>query len=289
MCAMKYADPAPSLLRYRFERLWLKPSVRRTVRLWLPLAVVAGGIWMAAHNPAVQGATQQGWNALRDTVAARPELQVDTLEFPDVSPDLQAQIQALVPLDLPKSAIDLKVADIKAAIETLDAVKQAEVRITGNGTLEIRALERRPVLVWRDGNTLRLVDETGHKVAELARRNARPDLPLIAGKGADAAVAEAMKLFETATPIAARLRGFVRVGERRWDVVLDRGQTIMLPENGAITALRHVLELHKADDLLNRDIIVVDMRNPDRPVLRLTETAIEELRRLRAKVRGEDA
>jgi len=85
------------------------------------------------------------------------------------------------------------------------------------------------------------------------------------------------------------VRGLVRVGERRWDVVLDRGQTIMLPEAGAVTALRQVIALHDTQDVLNRDVIIVDMRDVARPVLRLSDTAIAELRRLRTLVRGEDA
>lgn len=289
MLPVKYADPAPSRLRYRFERLWLKPSARTAARLWIPLAIAAGVVWATTSNPAVQGAAQQGWSSLRASVAARPELQVSRLEFPGASLSLREQVMAMVPLDLPLSALDIDVVKIKEAVETLDAVKTVEVKILPDGVLEIHAVERQPVIVWRDGNTLRLIDENGHRVAELARRSARGDLPLVVGQGADVAVTEALKLTQTAAPIHSRLRGFVRVGERRWDVVLDRGQTIMLPETGAITALRRVLELHNTEDLLSRDVTVIDMRNPDRPVLRLTDTAIQELRRLRAVVRGEDA
>ncbi len=289
MLPVNYNDPAPSVLRYRFERLWLKPSVRALVRVWIPLALAAGTVWALSGNPAVRAAVDAGWNKARDAVAARPELQVSTVAYPGASEALQAQIAALVPLELPVSSLDLDVVKIKEAVESLDAVKSAEVTVQGGGVLEIRAAERAPVLVWRDGDVLRLIDGEGQRVAEIARRAARPDLPLVVGTGADLAVSEIAALVEVLAPINGRLRGFVRVGERRWDVVLDRGQTIMLPENGAVTALRKVLSLHADEDLLNRDVVVVDMRNPDRPVLRLSENAVQELRRLRAIVRGEHA
>ena len=105
-------------------------------------------------------------------------------------------------------------------------------------------------------------------------RVSRPDLPLVAGLGADAAIPEALQLFDVARPIRKRLRGFVRVGDRRWDVVLDRGQTIKLPEAEPVTALNKVVELNVAQDLLERDVSVVDFRNPQRPILRLGPTAI---------------
>ncbi len=284
-----YADPSPSLLRYRFERLWLKPSVRHLVRLWLPLGVAGLVIFAASNNDTIRKAVQVKSTQMYEAVAARPELQVTQVVFPDVSDDLQQQILTVTGLELPVSSLDLDVAALKRAIETLDAVETAQVRVLGGGTLEVLTVERDPVVVWRDGDVLRLVDNEGRRVADIARRSARGDLPLIVGLGAELEVTEAMNLVRVADPISGRIRGLVRVGERRWDLVLDRGQTIMLPEHGAISALRRVIALHQAEDLLNRDVIVVDMRNGERPVLRLTDEAISELRRLRTEVRGEDA
>ena len=285
----RYSDPSPSRFRYRFERLWLKPSVRQVVRVWLPLAIAGVAIWVASSDPAIRAGVQAKWTQTYEAIAARPELQVSTVVFADVSQNLQQQILMVTGIELPISSLELDVTDLKAVIETLDAVESAEVRVLSGGMLEIAAVERAPVVVWRDGDALRLIDGEGHRVAEIARRSARGDLPLIVGMGAESEVGEVINLVDVIAPVADRLRGFVRVGERRWDVVLDRGQTIMLPEYGAVTALRRVIALHQAEDLLSRDVTVVDMRNGERPVLRLTDEAIAELRRLRAEVRGEDA
>ena len=286
---VSYADPSPSLLRYRFERLWLKRSVRQLVRLWLPLAVAGLSMWAAVSNDAVRHAAQVKSAELYEVVAARPEFRVTQVVFPEISDDLQQQILTVTGLVLPVSSLDLDVAGLKSAIETLDAVESAQVRVLGGGTLEVLTIERDPVVVWRDGDVLRLIDSEGHRVADIARRSARGDLPLIVGRGAELDVAEAMNLIRVSTPVSDRIRGLVRVGERRWDLVLDRGQTIMLPEHGAVSALRRVIALHQVEDLLNRDVVIVDMRNGERPVLRLTDEAITELRRLRTEVRGEDA
>ncbi|MBA3324560.1 MAG: cell division protein FtsQ, partial [Rhodobacteraceae bacterium] len=71
--------------------------------------------------------------------------------------------------------------------------------------------------------------------------------------------------------------------------VLDRDQTIRLPEEGALAALRRVMALHSAEELLERDVAVVDLRDPERPMLRLSDHAQGELIRLRAIMMGEDA
>ncbi|OUS07188.1 hypothetical protein A9Q96_07750 [Rhodobacterales bacterium 52_120_T64] len=284
-----YADPSPSLLRYRFERLWLKPSVRQIVRLWLPLGVVTLVVLATFNNMTIREIVRLKSAQLYEIAAARPELQVTHVVFPEVSDDLQQQILTVSRLELPVSSLELDVVALKQAVESLDAVETAQIRVLGGGILEILTVERDPVVVWRDGNVLRLVDNEGHRVADIARRSARGDLPLIVGVGAETQVAEAINLVRVASSISGRVRGLVRVGDRRWDLVLDRGQTIMLPEYGAISALRRVIGLHLAEDLLNRDVKVVDMRNGERPVLRLTDQAISELRRLRTEVRGEDA
>ncbi|MBT8419132.1 MAG: cell division protein FtsQ/DivIB, partial [Silicimonas sp.] len=162
-------------------------------------------------------------------------------------------------------------------VEEIDAVAAASVRIRQGGVLEVDVVERVPVAIWRTAETLALLDPGGHRVAPLEARDLRPDLPLIAGKGADRELAEALAILAVAEPIAGRMRGLVRVGERRWDVVLDRGQRILLPETKPVTALEKVIALDQAQDLLARDIANVDFRNPKRPVLRLTPSAIETL------------
>ena len=142
----------------------------------------------------------------------------------------------------------------------------------------MRITERIPALVWRVRHRLELLDMNGHRVAGLANRALRSDLPLLIGDGADAATLEALALFAAAAPLARRLRGLARVGGRRWDAVLDNDQRIMLPEKNAVSALERVLALNSADDLLSRDISVVDLRNPKRPTLRLRESASEIMR-----------
>ncbi len=64
-------------------------------------------------------------------------------------------------------------------------------------------------------------------------------------------------------------------------MVLDRSQRIMLPETGAAAAMERVIALDQAEDLLARDVLVVDMRSEDRPTVRLAQAAADELRRKR--------
>jgi cell division protein FtsQ len=69
------------------------------------------------------------------------------------------------------------------------------------------------------------------------------------------------------------------MGERRWDVVLDRDQRVMLPEDNPVQAMERLLALDQAQDIMNRDILTVDLRSDHRPTLRLTPNALADLRR----------
>ncbi|MEM6933631.1 MAG: cell division protein FtsQ/DivIB, partial [Pseudomonadota bacterium] len=75
-------------------------------------------------------------------------------------------------------------------------------------------------------------------------------------------------------------RALVRVGERRWDLVLDRDLRVLLPEKEPSGAVARIMALHLGEDqLLERDLQIIDMRIPNRPVLRMPERAVETWRR----------
>jgi cell division protein FtsQ len=188
-------------------------------------------------------------------------------------------VRARLALPLPMSSFDIDLVAARERVEGLDAVLRADLRVRSGGVLQVMITERVPVAVWRTEDGLMLVDETGHRVAGLLSRSDRPDLPLVAGDGAELVMPEALALFDAAGPLSSRIRGLVRMGERRWDIVLDREQRVMLPEKNPVQALERLLALDHAQDLMNRDILTVDLRSDHRPTLRLTPNALAEARR----------
>ncbi|WP_334194254.1 cell division protein FtsQ/DivIB [Pararhodobacter sp.] len=280
-------DPSPSRLAYRLNRLWLTPFVRNFLRLGLPLLMVAAfaGGWLSKPENREMVTGQVA--AAVDWVQNQPMFTVTGIEVEARSPEVALGVEQLMGLSFPLSSWDLDLTDLRARAESLDAVERAWLQIRSGGVLEVRIAERVPAMIWRNGDVLDLVDGEGHRVARLATRAARADLPLIAGAGAPEAIAEAQALWTAAAPIQGRIRGLVRVGERRWDVVLDRNQRILLPETGALEALERVVAMSEgAQQLLSRDVTIVDMRQAVRPTLRLTAEAMTELTRNRTETRG---
>lgn len=271
-------DPAPSRFAYRLNRLWLRPAFRRFLRTGLPLVIMGGAaFWYFAQEPNRLAVTDKVAE-IRRSIEERPEFQVKLMAIDGASTAIAEDIREIVPVDFPLSSFDLDLPGMQERIAELDAVEKVKIQIRQGGVLQVRVVERQPSAVWRSGEDIELLDGVGHRVAVIETRMERPDLPLLAGEGAQFHVAEGLELLRAAGPVAPRIRGLVRIGERRWDLVLDRGQRIMLPEAEPLQALLRVMALERAQELLERDITAVDMRNPKRPTLRLAPGAADEFR-----------
>ncbi len=275
------ADPAPSRLTYRFQRWMLTPGIRFGVRFGIPfcLVFVAGAAFMADEGRRDQ--LQVLVNDIRASIEERPEFMVNVMAIDGAGTSVSEDIREVVPIDFPVSSFDLDLTQIRDEITGLDPVESADVRIRPGGVLQVTVEERTPAVVWRSREGLALLDDTGVHVAELGARNLHPNLPLVAGEGADMAIEEALRLFAVAKPLGPRIRGLVRIGERRWDLVLDRGQRIMLPSKKPVPALERVIAVSEVRDLLERDVAAVDMRLAARPTVRMTQAAVEDWWRIR--------
>jgi cell division protein FtsQ len=282
-------DPAPSRLRYRLNRIWLRPGVRRAVNVGVPGLAVVLASWTLIAQFDAKDRVVAGYEKLREEVIHRPQFAVTRIDVPDVSADLAEQIRVAAFTPLPSNSLEVDVNAVRDRVEALGAVERARVRVLTSGVLEIRAVERAPVVVWRSDQGLILLDQGGARVAEVDSRLRRVDLPLIAGAGADARVAEALALLAQTAPVRERVRGLVRVGERRWDLVLDRDQVVRLPETDPGAALRHAMALETDEKVFEREVTVLDLRDPRRPMLRLTPFGKEEITRVRAQAAGDKA
>lgn len=270
-------DPAPSRWHYRWQRLMLTPLFRATMRVGVPafLLVFLAGAWVS--NDANRARLTATWDNALATIQNRPEFQVAELQIIGASPAVAAAVDDLIDIAFPVSSFDLDLGAIRDKVADLTAVRDVRVGIGPDGTLDVVIEERAPVAVWRYGDSLRLIDAEGVMTGMIVNRSDRADLPLIAGDGARASIAEALTLFAAASPIAPRVRALVRMGERRWDMVLDRDQRILLPETGAVAALERVIAWQEAQEMLDRDVLVVDLRDADRPTLRLSRSAMNIL------------
>ncbi|MBU2944487.1 cell division protein FtsQ/DivIB [Shimia thalassica] len=274
-------DPAPSKWAYRFERLMLTPLFRLVLRVFLPFLLVffVAGVWLSNEDRRDQ--LRMIVNDFKSSIQSRPEFMVNVMAIDGASTGIAEDILEIVPIDFPASSFDLDLDHIRERVAELPAVASATVRIRPGGIMQVTVTERDPAVLWRTREGLMLVDREGFVISVGRTRKLHAELPLIAGDGAENHVEEALSIYAAAGPLLPRVRGLVRMGERRWDLVLDRDQRILLPETGAVQALERVIALNQAQEMLARDLMVVDMRLDNRPTIRIAERAVEEWWRIR--------
>ncbi|MDX1780582.1 MAG: cell division protein FtsQ/DivIB [Thalassovita sp.] len=273
---MTRPDPAPSRWSYRLQRLMLTPLFRTLIRTGLPMMAAFVGAMIYFGQQDNRDAFRLWLVDIRNEIQTRPEFMVKLMAIDGAGVSVAEDIREITPIDFPISSFDLDLDEMRRTIADLPAVKDVSLRVRPGGVLQVNVTERVPAILWRGEGDLALLDENGFYVRQAGARADYAELPLIAGEGADRAVPEALALIRAAAPLQQRLRGLVRIGERRWDMVLDRGQRILLPAEQPVPALERVIALHQAQDVMARDLALVDMRIGSRPTIRMTQAAIEQ-------------
>lgn len=157
--------------------------------------------------------------------------------------------------------------EAKARLETIAWVEAAHVERRLPGTILVRLTERTPFAIWQHNSRFAVIDREGRVVAT-ETLDAFGPLPLVVGAGADKHAAALYDLLLAHRNILERTQALVRVGERRWNLRLHNGTDVLLPEGQEAPALNRLSELQTRNALLDRPLAAVDMRLPDRLVLR---------------------
>jgi cell division protein FtsQ len=145
------------------------------------------------------------------------------------------------------------------------------------GSVSVEITEKRAVAIWQNGTEVVVLDEDGVPFGP-ARLAGDKVLPAFVGAGAEKDGLRFAAMVRGAAPtIADDVRVHIRVSDRRWDLLMENGVTVKLPEERPEQALVE-LEMMQADsDLLARDITSIDMRVAGRTAIGLGETALAAL------------
>lgn len=244
------------------------PNPKRGVGSMMALMLIAGGWYYGASlggsAPAfVSGAAATFGLKATDIVITG---QVETSE--------QEIFNAL---GVGRSLVGFSAADARDRLMALDWVRDAAVRKHYPGKLTVALAEKRPMAVWQVQDRLTVVDRDGNAIAKFGIAdliNARfSHLPHLVGDEAAQRANEILPLVARHPDLAGRVKSYQRIGSRRWDMQLDNGMRIQLPEDAPGAALDYLDYLASEDRLLEREIAVVDLRLKDRVVLRLEPAA----------------
>ncbi|HUO93095.1 MAG TPA: FtsQ-type POTRA domain-containing protein [Rhizomicrobium sp.] len=156
-------------------------------------------------------------------------------------------------------------ADVQAArarLLQLPWVADAQVRRQYPDSLAVTIIEKLPFALWQMPEGTFVVERSG-KVITRTDASAFPHLPLYVGDGAPEAGAELVDAIAQHRAVVARVKAMQRVSERRWNLLLDDGVVVELPETGWQKQLDVLENLIVDKAVLERDITEIDLRSPD--------------------------
>jgi len=234
-------------------------------------ASVAGAIFLGGGF----GLWSSGWIARTAertgeailAASARAGLKVDDVLVEGRARTQRSAIMAAlgVARDVPILGMDPRAA--KRRLESLPWVRQATVERRLPGIVFVRLTEREPIALWQNNGALVVIDEQG-KVISGALPSAFTKLPLLVGKDAPSFANALIEMLDSEPDLRARVAAAVRVRGRRWNVRLDGGIDVRLPEDDPAAAWTNLARMQREQSVLERDVVTIDMRVPDRLVVR---------------------
>jgi len=246
--------------------------------LWVGMPILAaGGLYGAyqlSRSPLGQSAMQYAADRMLDGTA-RLGLVVTDIRVEGRETTDRETILAALGAGPGTPILAMSPRRAKEKLETLPWVRSAVVERRLPDTLYVRLVERKPLALWQHGGKLELIDHAG-AVIPVTRLDRFAKLPLVVGEGAASHAAELLDMLASEPDLASRVTAAVRVGDRRWNLRIDNAIEVLLPADAPASAWAQLARLERSSAILKRDVQTVDVRLPDRLVLRVNPEVSKE-------------
>lgn len=173
---------------------------------------------------------------------------------------------------MPIFDIDLEAK--KEAVLTLPWIKTVRIERHLPTQVLISVTEKEPIAVWQNKKKYMPIDETGEPIPD--DKTVLKNILLVVGEDAPQHTPNLIAELKKYPHIMQTARSAVRVGKRRWNLYLndaENGLEIRLPEVDIDSALRRLQEFNDSGQILERDLKIIDLKLPDRLIVRSNETS----------------
>ncbi len=234
--------------RAKFTRLVLMAVFLVLFVLWL-------GLWLGGFMPNIN-ASYDRFTKQKLVNMGFVVKHVDVVGEGRVREDKVREMLGVQPGDY---LFDMDIKNAQTRIQSLSWVDTAVVRRLWPDRIVVHINERRPYALWQNNKKIHVIDDTGTVISTADAREFS-DMPFVVGAGAAEKAQDVWTMLQAHPDILAQTEAVVRVGERRWDVVLKDGMRIMLPEQNPAAALGRFDTYNRTHDLLGMDLQRIDMR-----------------------------
>ncbi len=251
------------------RRKVLPKSVRTALRWGLPATAIAAALGGAGWIYA-SGHAERAMAAVHDravALTARAGLRVEHVLVTGRNRATREEVAAALRAERGHPMLAFDPFAAKMRLEKLGWVRAAEVERRLPDTIYVRLTEREPIALWQHEGRLAAIDREGVVVTR-EHLGLFTGLPMVVGEDAGEHARAIIDILSARPVVFDSVSAIVRVGNRRWDIKLKPDVTVQLPEEGAARAVARLAELIARDGILARDVVAIDMRLPDRLVVR---------------------
>ncbi|HEX2136867.1 MAG TPA: cell division protein FtsQ/DivIB [Microvirga sp.] len=275
------SQPSPAFaLPFRLPRLKRRRSVavplERRLPRFLGTGLTLGFFSLVTFTGLSEGGhldeTYRTYGEPHHALARLVGLGLERVTISGMSQISEGEVLAAAGLNPLVSLPFLSASTIRERLERVPLIKSASVRKLYPNELVVTLAEREPHAIWQLNGEL-FVTAVDGTVLELMDDARFAHLPLVVGEQANTRTKEYLALLEAAGPLRSRIRAGTLVAGRRWTLKIDNGMDVRLPELGAAQALARLAKLEREQRILDKDVLAIDLRMPDRVVVRLTEEA----------------
>jgi cell division protein FtsQ len=266
------AKARPAALRAKAKvrrdpRSLRRQRLRRYAVIGAALAAIGGTGWMLWPSDWIaRQETALGGGLV--TLSGRMGLTLQSVTVDGREQTPPEELLAAIGADRGTPLLALDPEAIRARVETLPWVKSANVRRGFDGSLTVHIDEFAPFALWQRDGKFYLVDREGEAIAA-SDPGRFSQLLVLVGDNAPQHAADLVAMLGLEPELKARVRAAVWVGDRRWNLRLDNGVDVKLPEANPAAAWLELARLEREQGLLKRDLSTIDLRLPDRMVVRL--------------------
>lgn len=160
--------------------------------------------------------------------------------------------------------------DVKNKLEKISWIKSVSVQRKLPDTFNVRVTERIPIAILQSKYKLYLLDIDGKKLEHDGIGNF-DNLPIVVGEGAEEAAGYLLFILNKFPKIRNQLVVAVFVGKRRWNIRINKGIIVKLPEKNLSHAMSVLDEISDDEGFFNENIEEIDLRMLDRVILRIKD------------------
>lgn len=251
--------------RPRVKPLWRTPQLIAAGTLAVVMVTGFGGWWIWNEGFIQRSLERAQWTTIGITAKAGFTVSEILVEGRHrTSPEALRKALRLE-RGAPILAFDPHAARIR--VEALPWVRRAVVERQLPDVVHLKIVERRPLALWQRDGVFSLVDTDG-AVIPIGALEAFKNLIVIVGGDAPRHAGALMDVLAQSPELTGHVKAAVRISGRRWDLHLLDGVVVRLPEEDPGGAWRRLADLQRDRGLLSGSLSGIDLRYPDRVVIR---------------------